>query len=482
MNNYIALNVKTKVMCPIHGSIDLLSNELEVVDHPAFQRLRDISQNDILNYIFVGAKHDRFAHSIGTMHVASRMFQALFDSCARNHNFHYDALQELQDDAIYLLRIVRLSALMHDTGHGVFSHLSESSERYQDLMKASGLFTKLWSHGGHEGVGSRLYPKLPTHIKHEHYSVRMAHMIMSDVKMDDGMVMDVLSIMDTTSPVLSQRFVDACERLWPLFSGDVMFNNDNRITKIHKLLCQLISSEMDCDKADYLLRDAYYSGVSFGHYDLDALLNNITVSYAPGEHWFGLTISKKGLGTFRQFINARFAMYSNAYGNKSSKGLESLMQMAINEALDDDDFCKQIIKMTSDPSQYIWFTDSFMWSHFRSQALNRKKTYGVQLLNRQLPIYLGEVQGASVSSVENLKQSLADQYQVDIRTIIVNKQSVSLNVFASDFDEIRCRDLLKVSHSERLLPLSDFLQYPFANEVSQVINNKLVTFKCHLMS
>ena len=71
------------IMDPVHGGIPLYRHEIQVIDHPLFQRLRNICQNDILSLVFPGATHSRFLHSIGVMHVGTRMFRAMIDAYLR---------------------------------------------------------------------------------------------------------------------------------------------------------------------------------------------------------------------------------------------------------------------------------------------------------------------------------------------------------------------------------------------------------------
>jgi HD superfamily phosphohydrolase len=76
-------NYQKLIMDPVHGGIPILAHEVAIIDHPLFQRLRFICQNDILSLVFPGATHSRFLHSIGAMHVGGRMFMALVENCLK---------------------------------------------------------------------------------------------------------------------------------------------------------------------------------------------------------------------------------------------------------------------------------------------------------------------------------------------------------------------------------------------------------------
>jgi len=102
-----------EVRDPVHGSIKVLDSEIEILEHPFFQRLRNIKQLGFSEFVFPGATHTRYIHSIGVMDIASKVFDALF----RDH----DKNPELTK----LKETVRLGCLLHDIGHAPLSHTTE---------------------------------------------------------------------------------------------------------------------------------------------------------------------------------------------------------------------------------------------------------------------------------------------------------------------------------------------------------------------
>ena len=115
-------NQSYEIRCPIHGFIAFSDWEREVINHPAFQRLRRIRQLAWTDQVYPGATHTRFEHSLGVMHIASQLFDALVRSSSE---LLKSAYRFTPDDIKRDKQIVRFTALLHDTGHGPFSHAAE---------------------------------------------------------------------------------------------------------------------------------------------------------------------------------------------------------------------------------------------------------------------------------------------------------------------------------------------------------------------
>ena len=191
---------------PIHGFIYRSETEQKIIDTKIFQRLRGIRQLAMANLGYPGALHTRFEHSIGTMHIASRMAK----------QFLLDQDRE---------RLVRLAALLHDIGHGPFSHISEYAlSNYYDKSKMGEIATE------------KIHEKITQQIIQEDEA--LSHLI-SD----------------------SDR-----EKIVKLLAG-----------KGISLERQIVSGPLDADKQDYLLRDSYFCGVKYGVYDIERLINTLQV-------------------------------------------------------------------------------------------------------------------------------------------------------------------------------------------------------------
>ena len=246
----------------IYGFIELNEWEREIINHPVFQRLRRIRQLSMTDMVYPGAMHTRFEHSLGVMHVATKMFDEIVK---RRSDFLKSELSftpgGLEKDRV----IVRLSSLLHDIGHAPFSH---AAEELMDKNKETG----------------RPY-------KHENYSAAAAVFLMKDVI--------ECHPLNQNYDIKAQDIAD--------------FLNGNSFLKRRLLWRSLISSQLDADRADYLLRDSHHIGVAYGKYDLNRLLVTLTVAIEPETNSPVLAIEEGGEHSAEALIIARYMMFTQVY-------------------------------------------------------------------------------------------------------------------------------------------------------------------------
>lgn len=262
---------------PLHGSIKLEGVFLELIDTPEFQRLHSIRQLGMAYLVFPGANHTRFSHSIGTYFVTSKIGSAL-------------ALSQKDQTT------VAVAALLHDIGHGPFSHTLE----YAFYTKHKLSHTDLASHilSGKTNIIPEREPLSTPTIPEilEKYSV--------NIKTISELIQGMSTPYEwTLSPWIEESPVQT------------------------NFLTQIIHGPIDADQLDYLLRDSYYTGVAYGIIDLPYLLNTIEMVNNT------LAISPKGVEAAEALIVARSLMFSSVYYHHAVRIAEIMLIRAAEESL-----------------------------------------------------------------------------------------------------------------------------------------------------
>ena len=255
---------------PIHGFVELDDWEREIVNHPVFQRLRRIRQLGLTDMVYPGATHSRFEHSLGVMHIATRMFDAIV---SRRRDFleatyNYDDVGLARDR-----RILRLAALLHDVGHAPFSHGAE------DLMP--------------EFEKDKQYT-------HEDYSAAIVAKVMRDV---------------IESHPFNQNHDIKAQDIADFLAGKPSVGR-------RLFWTNLVDGQLDADRADYLLRDSYHVGVRYGHFDLDRLLTTLTAIEDPETGSPVLAIEEGGQHAAEGLIIARYMMFTQVYYHRTRRAYD----------------------------------------------------------------------------------------------------------------------------------------------------------------
>lgn len=297
---------------PIHGTLKMSSGEVKVLDTPAMQRLRRIKQLGFAEFSFPGATHSRYLHSLGVCHLAQRAFENIFakypfQSADKKRNF---------------LQVLRLAALLHDIGHGPLSHTTE------EVMPPLKDLDLLVYEKKREGA-SRVNRK----ANHEDYSIKLitdSHLTrVLQQEFSDFSPYHIALLVDKTLPEQDDFFVD----------GGVNFR---------VILSQIVSSEIDVDRMDYLERDAYFCGTIYGKVELGWLLGNLTYHRDKDSLFLGL--NRRALYTFDDFLISRHHMYLMVYFHHKSIIFEEMLFRYLTS--EDCEF-----QLPPDIEEYIAFSD-----------------------------------------------------------------------------------------------------------------------------
>lgn len=259
---------------PVHGLIRIEPRDsfiLELIDTPEFQRLRRIRQLGVSFVTYHGAEHSRFSHSLGVFNFAQKIILSL--------RARYQSQKQVLDCLDEHENQIKAAALLHDTGHGPFSHMIERA------------FKK---HSNHEMRTTQLIQDAGGRIR----SILDANSIPADL---------VADIVSKTHPC--------------------------------RLAVDIVSSQLDADRMDYLLRDSLFTGVEYGKYDSDWILNAMCVGLDPvapassgAEFWRLCLDQSRGLHSAEQMIMARAHMTMQVYFHRVTRGFELLLLNLFSQA------------------------------------------------------------------------------------------------------------------------------------------------------
>ena len=231
---------------PIYGFISIPNPFIyDLIQHPYFQRLRRISQMGLSYLVYPGAHHTRFHHALGCLHIMQKAIEVL--------RFKGVSISEEEENALLV------AILLHDIGHGPFSHAME-------------------------------------------------HSIVEDVNHE------AISLLFMNK--LNEEFEGKLSLAIQIFKGDYH----------RKFMLQLISSQLDMDRMDYLKRDSFYSGVAEGNISSDRLIQMMTVVDDQ------LVIEEKGIYSVEKFLMARRLMYWQVYFHKTSLVAELILTKVLKRA------------------------------------------------------------------------------------------------------------------------------------------------------
>src|SRR6266699_2790094 len=244
---------------PVHNIIRLRTDSdegelmMRLIDTPEFQRLRRIKQLGLGLYTYQGAEHSRFTHSLGAFHLMTRVL---------------DRLSERYTIAAAAHTAARAAALLHDVGHGSFSHVME---------KVLG-------------------------FHHESWTVKVV--LSEDTEIGQLLAAYAPDLARDVAAIIEGRFHPAA-------------------------LGQLVSSQLDVDRMDYLLRDSLMTGAKYGIYDLEWIINALAID----EEGDRIYVAARGLFAVEEYLQARYYMFRQVYFHRTLRSAEAVLRSIIRRAL-----------------------------------------------------------------------------------------------------------------------------------------------------
>ena len=325
---------------PIYGFIHIPSTLVfDIIEHPYFQRLRRINQMGLSYLVFPGAKHTRFEHVLGCVFLMQKTVEML--------RFKGIQISEKESEGLYI------AILLHDIGHGPFSHAME--------------------HSIVEG------------ISHEEISL----LFMQE---------------------LNKVFNGKLETAIAMFQG----------TYPRKFMHQLISGQLDMDRADYLKRDSFYTGVAEGNINSERLISMLNVRNDE------LVVEEKGLYSVEKFLIARRLMYWQVYLHKTSVAAEQILIRLLNRA---KELVQQGQKLTMSTALAFFVKNKISKDNFSQEVLEM----------------FARLDDTDIISAMKEWQFYPDAVLSKLSKMLLNRDLLKIKVRLNDFEEQKIKRLQKLS-------------------------------------
>jgi len=354
---------------PIYGFITIPDGIIfRLIEHPWFQRLRRIEQLGVTHLVYPGARHTRFHHTLGAMHLMHKAIETL-----RSKGIE---ITEKEEES------AKLAILLHDIGHGPLSHNLEHS--------------------------------IVHHIKHE----------------------DMSSIF--------------MERLNKEFDGELSLAIKIFRNKYHKkFLHQLVSSQLDVDRLDYLTRDTFFTGVSEGVVGYDRIINMLHV--AGGN----LVVEAKGIYSIEKFIIARRIMYWQVYLHKTVLSAMELVMNILSRAKEiaangGELFCTPALRV-------------FIYNNFNKKDFEKRK----ELLH-----YFAMLDDNDVMSCIKVWINHPDYVLSTLCDWLINRRLYSTYLQKNPFPPQKIKQLINAAKNKYKLSNEDVSYFVFSGEVENAIYKK----------
>jgi HD superfamily phosphohydrolase len=317
-----------EIRCPIYGFIPLDAWEHEIISQPAFQRLRRIRQLAWTDQVYPGAMHTRFEHSLGVMHMATLLFDGIvsrsWDRLRTEHGYDEAGKDRYR-------KLIRLAALLHDLGHGPFSHAVEELAPINEST-----------------ADRRRY-------RHEEYSTAVIGRHFRDVLENHKTNNNYEFSVDDITGLIAGGPAAGRAALWQ----------------------ELISGQLDADRMDYLIRDAFHAGVEYGRYDWRRIVNTVELVPDVESEELRLGVADGGRHAAEGLIIARYMMFSQVYFHKTRVILDHHLHEAVKSMLPDGCFPRPI---ADELEEYLRWDD---WRVLGELAAGGGGEHGERLIERR---------------------------------------------------------------------------------------------------
>lgn len=338
---------------PVHGSVILNQVLTAIVDTPQFQRLRDIKQLGAAYWVYPGACHNRFDHSIGTAYLCSTMIHCL----RRRH-------PSLISDKDVLC--VEIAGLCHDLGHGPFSHVFDT--QFKKLVHPE-------SNWSHEQGSIDLFQ----YMYDQNRPVQEAFCNYGIGETERSLIKHLIMGRDPEKEDIEEEYSDKGKVMKKWFLYEIVSNKRTGV---------------DCDKFDYLLRDCHYTGIKSS---FDCMRYFQMTRIMPVDGQLQICVRDKECFNLYELFHTRWSLHHRVYQHKTTKIIEAM----ITEALQKVNETFGIFACTNDMARYTYLTDSVInqicTSSSEEDAVLSAKEIITRIHTRNLYKCCGEVKVAPVN-------------------------------------------------------------------------------------
>ncbi len=405
---------------PLYGLVQYGDLEEKIINSQVFQRLRGIKQLALAFLVYPGAHHTRFEHSIGVMHLCGRVGKIL----------------DINEGQI---RILRLTGLLHDIGHGPFSHVLEQiMDKYVDRS----VLEAYRAESVHELITMRL------------------------IKENDEL-RGIISLED------QEQIITLLQK------------NERSVVK------DIISGPMDVDKFDYLQRDSYFAGVKYGSFDLDKIIDSlIKIEISSKENELG--INEDGIHSIEQLLLAKYHMNIQVYKHRIRRITDAMLvkgvEYAINENIKEVNDLVKFKDSVDYLNKYVKYKDYHLIELIIHESEDLAKEYLERISQRKLfkqifkieinqenfndSILLRNVLKASNEQLSNIAYEVSHIIDVPQDFIIIDKQTNSNPTFKNYSVDINMQGIMvKNSKSQKkfLSDVSEIFQNPSIDPTRQLL-------------
>ena len=335
------------------GPIELADGLVRIVDTPAFQRLRRLEQLGTASLVFPGARHTRFEHSLGAQEIMWRAVKQLRRTATES------AIPCKQE------KILRVAALVHDLGHYPLSHVIEHVVNAIETYRVGEVTRLSLEEQSLEGDAD---PQID--INDDSWWLHIAASGSHVERMSPAHHETVTANILETDEELAQAIEDYIGEDDAVAEVVGVLQKSTR----EKYKRQLVSSELDVDRLDYLVRDSYYTGVTFGAVEADHIIRRLRLESAPGSDQKLVVVDEKAQPMLEHYLLSRHFMYSQVAYHKAVTAFSVLagaVWIALHMDKTEKTGVKSIYSAIKDGS-YVSFDDTWFWQKVAGLASSPK--------------------------------------------------------------------------------------------------------------